>query len=241
MRDGTGQFRANPDSVVLEALGCYPGLAVKAGQQTGVLIGYLQLNAHRIGIQLFPEAIEELVQTPSLDCRESNAVSSAKVRLTVSSVFRQEIDLVVNIDSRLVLDPQFLQDLFHRRHLVPPLGAAEIHNMNQQIGLAYFLESGPKRSHNVMGQFANKSDGVGKNDVELVGQGQAAQKGIERGEELAARDRAGMCESVKERGLAGIRVTDERDNRNGNAFSLFPAKLSVKPHPLDVPAQRRNA
>src|SRR6059058_3059631 len=93
MRGGTGQFRAHPDAVVLVALGCYPGLVVKAREQTRVLIRYLQLNADRIGIQLFPEAIAELIQTSSLRCRESDAVST-KVSLTVSITLRQEIDSV---------------------------------------------------------------------------------------------------------------------------------------------------
>ncbi len=85
-----------------------------------------------------------------------------------------------------------------------------------------------------MGEFADEADGVGHEHALIGRQAEAARGGVERGEELIFLENLGAGQSIEERGLAGIGVSDDRGQGPLAALSALPLRRALTPHGFEV-------
>ena len=101
--------------------------------------------------------------------------------------FRQIVDLVKNDQRLFAKRIQFFNHLVYRLHLLVHARVAKVDHVNEQIGLAHFLERGLKRLDQSVRKFAQEADRVGKKNTLLVWQSETARGWIERGEKPVPR------------------------------------------------------
>ena len=91
------------------------------------------------------------------------------------------------------------------------LGAARVDHMEDQVGFGDLLEGGSERVEQVGGQVPDEPDGIGQDDLPLLGEAQAPARWIERGEELVFGVYARPGHGVEQGALAGVGVAHDAD------------------------------
>ncbi|MNJ67077.1 hypothetical protein D3C77_632180 [compost metagenome] len=86
-----------------------------------------------------------------------------------------------------------------------------VDHVQQQIGIAGFLQRRAKRLDQLVRQVTNETHRIRQDHRSDIRQLQAPQRRIQRGEQLVGRVDVGFRERVEQRGLAGVGVTDQRD------------------------------
>ena len=84
-----------------------------------------------------------------------------------------------------------LEDLLHRLHLRVVRRVGGVDDVQEQVGVVQLLERGAEGGDQILRQVADEADGVGDDDLALLGEAQAAAGGVERGEELVLDEHVG--------------------------------------------------
>ena len=103
--------------------------------------------------------------------------------------------------------------------------------MQQQIRVFQLFQRRLKRLHQLMGQFADKSNGIADRHGQRITDDQAAGRGVQRIKEAVVRGNARAGQTVQKRGLARVRIAHNGHNRN---FPLLPPVPLGTPHPAHV-------
>ena len=128
----------------------------------------------------------------------------------------EPIDLVVDEHLRNLVRTDFREHAIDLRDVLVAPRIARIHHVQQQRGFARLGKGGLERGHQLVRQLANETDRVGNDDRRAAGQRDATHRGIQRCEELVRDVCIGARDRAKQRGLARVRVADERNGRHGN-------------------------
>ncbi len=127
---------------------------------------------------------------------------------------RHGVELVEDQDLRHIVGTNLAQ---HALHFLDLLGVARvggIDHVQQQIGVARFLQRGGKGIHQGVRQVADEAHGVGQRDAAPdLAQVHLARGGVERGKELVGGVAARLDQRVEERGLARVGVTHQRHGK----------------------------
>ena len=99
--------------------------------------------------------------------------------------------------------------------------------MQDQVGLDGFLQGGPKCSHQLMRQVADEPHGIGEHRGLAGRQGQLPERRVQRGEQLIGRVDLAPGQSIEQRRLTRVGVTDEGDRRRRIATPGLPAQLAT--------------
>src|SRR5205085_682802 len=80
---------------------------------------------------------------------------------------------------------------------------------NEQIGFAHFLQRGFEGFNQGMGQVAQKSHGIGKQNALFIGESETARRRIESGEKFIDCEDVSSGHQVQQRGFSGVGVTND--------------------------------
>ena len=101
------------------------------------------------------------------------------------------VGLVQDQQRGMVFEPELGEDFDDGLHLAFGLGARGVHDVEQQVGLTGFLESGLERGHQGVRQVANEADRVRQQRLSAALEPPLAGARIERGEKLVLDQHAG--------------------------------------------------
>ena len=152
-----------------------------------------------------------------------------------------QIDLV---EHRQLADLPGADAAQHLTHLLDPLVAhriARIDDMQQQIGIARFLQGRAKGRDQLVRQSPDEADGVRQNHLAHARQFDPPHGRIERGEQLVRHIGRGAGERIEQRRLAGIGIADQSDGRDRNLAPHVAAGLALPGEFLEPRAQRADA
>ena len=114
----------------------------------------------------------------------------------------------------------------------------DVHHMNQQVGFAHLVQRRFERLDKMMRELADKTDGVGEQERQIV-DSDLADGGIERGKELVLGKDVGFAHEVHERGFADVGISDECDTHHLAAVLALGSHLTVDA--LEVFAEQGDA
>ena len=168
--------------------------------------------------------LDELAQRPDLTAefgqqgadafascgRDSNGIGMFFGKASHSvAVAIQLIGLIQHHESGFSVGADFFEDIIDGFDLLLGAGMARIDNMEEEVSLDDFFEGGLESFNQAMRQLANKTDGIGKQDILVRGQPQTTGGGVERGEKLVFGEHTGTRESIEQGGFARVRITDD--------------------------------
>src|SRR5690606_29004571 len=94
---------------------------------------------------------------------------------------------------------------------------ARVDHVQEEIGVLRLLEGRAERGEELLRQIADEADRVGDDDLALPREADAPRARVEGREELVLREHAGIRQRVQQRALAGVRVADDRHDRDAPA------------------------
>ena len=103
------------------------------------------------------------------------------------------------------------EDLACDIELFAEIGIGGIDEMEDQSGVAGFIEGGAEGGDEVVGELFDKADGIGDEDAWFGFGLHDTDGGIEGGEELIGDVEVAACEGAHHGGFAGVGVTDKGD------------------------------
>ncbi len=114
----------------------------------------------------------------------------------------------------------------------------DVHDVDEEVRLSHLIECGFERLDQSRGEFADEADRVGEQEREVL-DGDLADGGVERGEQLVFGEHLGVGKEVHECGFADVGVADERD---ADEFAtVAPLRLHLFVDALEVRAQEGDA
>src|SRR5439155_20882574 len=119
-----------------------------------------------------------------------------------------KIDLVENNQRLFSESVEFLDNSLDRFHLLIHTGMVKIGNVNEQIGLADFLESRLERFDQRVRKFPQEPNCVGKQDPLFVRQNETARRWIQRCKKLVLGYEIGTGKQIQQRRFASVGVAD---------------------------------
>ena len=90
------------------------------------------------------------------------------------------IDLVEGEQLRLFQRTEILQRLVHGLHLVAPVVAGRIEDVQQEVGFLHLFEGGLEGRHQVGRKLLDEADGIGEQHLAAIGQPNESRGRIER-------------------------------------------------------------
>ena len=148
------------------------------------------------------------------------------------------IRLVQRKDRRPARRPDLLEHLEDRLDLFLGGRIRRVHDVEQEIGLDDLAQGGAKRGDQVMRELPDEPHGVGEERHLPFGKPVAPGGRVEGGEELVLGEHPGPGERVHERGLARVRVPDQRAAVHAVAARALHFPLAV--HLLEPLLQERD-
>ena len=148
----------------------------------------------------------------------------------------RHVQLVKHRQHHFVVHADFAQHLVHGFDLMKHLRVRGVDHMDEQIRLDDFFKRGLERLDEVMRKFADEPHRVGEQRELVVRQFELARGRVERGEKFVVRQNARLGEGVDEGGFAGVRVTNQRDQRPPVAAASAPLFRTPAPHLLQAAA-----
>ena len=209
---------------LLKQLRAQPCGAGNAGGQFQFLLDQLRTNALNDG------RAQSIQPRPRLRRNPGAHGDSVLVAFDARDFVRAQVNLVVHLQPRHGVCADVRQHRLHLLDAAAALGVGGINHVQQQAGLAGFLQRGAERRHQVVRQIAHKSDRVSQHRLTIVRQLQPAQRGVQRGEQLGRHVGAGAGERIEQRGLAGIGVTDQRHRDHVVAHPRTPVLFTAAAH-----------
>ena len=127
------------------------------------------------------------------------------------------------------------------RDVVVAARVARIHDVQQQSRLASLRQRRLEGGHQLVGQLADETNSVGGNHGRTAGQRDAPDCWIQRGEELVGDVGIRAGQGAKQRRLAGVGVTHERERGDGNLGAHLPPGLALLLDFLEPPGEHAHA
>ena len=115
------------------------------------------------------------------------------------------INLVEDHNRRLIERLQFVEGTVDRLDLLLEAAVGDVDNMDEEVRFAYLVEGRFERFDQTVRQFADKSDGVGEEERQVVDH-HLADRGVEGGEEFVLRKDVRLGEEIHQGGLADIGI-----------------------------------
>ena len=158
-------------------------------------------------------------------------------------MFRQTVELVPDFDelARVRVNAEFLQHIADIAGLRLGVAMRHVAHMQDQVGLDDFFQRGAERSHEHGRQVRDESDGVGQDDAIAMRQVDGAQGRIERREQHVGGQHRRFGQPVEQCRLAGIGVTDQRDNRIRHALAAFAMQAACALDAFEIEFDARDA
>ncbi len=125
------------------------------------------------------------------------------------------IHLVENHHHRFIAGLDFGKCLIDHLNLVFKSRMRDIHHMQQQVGLPHFVEGRFKGFYQPVREFADKADGIGKQERQVVDY-HFAHRGVEGGEKLVFGKHVRFAQQVHQGGFAHVGIADQ-----GNPYQPF--------------------
>src|SRR5207302_4218878 len=136
------------------------------------------------------------------------------------------VDLVEDHEARQVLRTDLVEHFLGHRELALEAGIACIDDVDEQRRLERFIERRLERCDQPVRKILDEADRVADEHARDALRVQGPHRGIERGEELVRDQRLASRQRAHQRGLARIRVSDERHAREPLAL-LAPGALRL--------------
>ena len=125
----------------------------------------------------------------------------------------------------------------HHVELVGTHGTRRVHNDHGQIGFAHFVEGGFERLDQAVRQFLYEAHRVGEGRLRALRQGEAACRGVQRGEELVVGEHIRAGQAVHQRGLARVGVAGQDDAEDARARPFLSLGVAAFLHAFQLAAQ----
>jgi hypothetical protein len=129
----------------------------------------------------------------------------------------------------------------HVRPLRLAVGVGGVAHVQDDVGLGHLLQRGAEGGDQLRGQLADEAHRVGQDHPAPGGQLGAAQRRVQRGEELVLGEHAGAGQRVEQGGLAGVGVAHQRDHGNGTLRPGLPVQAAGPAHLLQLALQAGDA
>ena len=127
----------------------------------------------------------------------------------------EPVNFVEDHDGRLARRADFRQHRVDRGDLLRRLRMADVHHMQQQVGLDHFLQRRLEGLHQAVRQFADETHRVGQEYILVGRQPQPPRGRVQRGEQFVLRQRVRAGQGVEQGGFAGVGVADDRGQGPG--------------------------
>jgi hypothetical protein len=182
--------------------------------------------------------IEKRTQRRRTERRNADRPIATAKRLNLMS--RKPIAFVEDKHTRNRIKMEFLQDADHRGNLHIDIGCPDIDDMEQKIRFAQLFQSGAKGPEQFVGEIPDKSDRIGNDDLSILGKTKSATGGIQGLEHPIIRRHLAPREDVEESGFSGIRIADQRQNRQAMPSPARPTLVLMPGKMRELPLKMRN-
>src|SRR5262245_56813704 len=118
---------------------------------------------------------------------------------------------------------------------------ARIHHVHEDVGFGQLLERRFERRYELVGQLLDEADRVGEHERRVRRDRDQASSGVQRHEEPIGGGQRGTGQPIQQRGLAGIRVTHERDDGHAARASAVTEQPPMHAHPPELLADLPDA
>ena len=125
--------------------------------------------------------------------------------------------------------------------LAGAVGVGHVADMQDDIGRRHFLQRRPEGFHQLGRQVRDEAHRVAEDGGAAAGQADGAHGRVQRGEELVLRIDAGAGQRVEQRGLAGVGVADQGDDRIRHLLAGFAMKAAGAFDGFEVAFDARHA
>ncbi|MNY51159.1 hypothetical protein D3C86_1867240 [compost metagenome] len=120
----------------------------------------------------------------------------------------EQVQLVVDLEGRQLVRADLLEHRIHLLDLQLALRLVSIDHVQQQVGIARFLERGAERLDQLVRQVTDEADGIGEDHRTDVVELQTAQGRIEGGEQLVGSEDIRLGQRIEQGRLAGVGIAD---------------------------------
>ena len=114
------------------------------------------------------------------------------------------------------------------------MGVRSVNDVQKQVGKFQFLQRRPESVHQMVGQFCDKSYGVGKDHVQIVGNRQKPGGGIQRVKQPVVGGDSRAGELIEQGGFSRVGVAHNGHHRNGIFHSPLPLDGAHLAHLLQL-------
>ncbi len=187
------------------------------------------------------EARFQFVDVDALACRDEDAVVVHLCHPTLFEFLQRDIFAKTRCEVVVVLlyiseGIHFVEHQYHRfilrlanvlkctvdhLYLLLKLRMGDVYHMHENIGIAHLVEGRLERVDKMRGEFADKADGVGEQEREVV-DNHLAHCSVERGEKFVFGKHIRLAQQVHQRGLAHIGIAHKGDAREfASVFALY--------------------
>jgi len=212
----TGEANRDPrNAALVGGFAKHRAQCIEPGAQATETGRQSQLLLDPVGLQQFGQRLSQQIEAGAAAGREPDPRRPPlAVALQTGRQAIDQIDLVADAQPRHSVGTDLGQ---HRLDLLAALllvGVGRVDHLQQQVGLAALFEGGAKGFDQLVRQLTDETDGVGQDRRSQMGQLDAAQCGVERGEELVGGEGVGTGEGVEQGRLAAVGIADQRQHRN---------------------------
>ena len=121
----------------------------------------------------------------------------------------RDVGLVPKQERGTVRQTEVVEDAVDGGEVVVDVRVAGVEDVEEDVGVLELLEGGAEGADERAGEVLDEADGVGDEDLALLGEAVAARGGVEGGEELVLGEDVGPGHAVEERALAGVGVAHD--------------------------------
>ena len=214
--DGAGVV----DALRAVVLGQHAAAAAQDVGQRQLVVGQKHLDAAHAGGQ-------DLVQAGFQRVQAAAGAGAGQQDVRVKGHRAGLVALVVDGQAGDAAAAQLVQHLVGHGQLFRRGGVAGVGHAHQHVGKGGLLQRALEGVHQVVGQPADKADGVHQHHVQAAGQRQAAGGGVQRGKQHVRLKDPGPAQGVGQAGLAHVGVAHQRHHRHAaflaGAAGLAPA------------------
>ena len=217
-------------------------LAVQRGDDVAAVVGHEELDDRRHGPQARRHRVEQTVGDPAPVAAETDRLPpGARTRSSLIASGVGDVGLVDHEQLGHRVGTDLAQHGAHGVDLGRARRAtAAVDDVQEEIGVDHLVERGAERFHQLVREALHEADGVGHEHGLAAGQAQAPGGGVEGGEQAVLDQHAGVGDPVEQRGLARVRVADEREGRDRAAATRLALGGAVLGQAVEVAFELRD-
>lgn len=173
-------------------------------------------------------------------CGDADGVGITLLQFFAGAV-GEEVNFVEDKQLGLVVGIELAEDVVHGLQLCREVGHGGIGDVQQDISVTHFLESGFEGFDEAVGQVANEADRINKDEAFAAREAIEAGGGVECGEEFVFDEHVGAGQGVEQSGFAGVGVSDEGDHGKVSMLAAFALFGALALHESELLAHVANA